>query len=125
MSSVRFERLGFLLLPVLLTIPAVACSDAPSHTLRIDFSQGAEALAGAQLFVDGELAGELRPDGSVNATEFRVSTGDHTLELRKEGYQVQAFELLGAEAGGTSDLQARSAAWFIDGEMRNALVLER
>jgi hypothetical protein len=128
MYSAFLGRLrAFLILALLLLLGSLAqaCSEADAHTLQIDFSASPDVLVGAELFVDGNPAGELRPAGSTNVSTFKVASGDHSLELRKEGHESQAFQLVGTEAGGTSLLTARAVTWFMDGQIKNAVILDR
>jgi hypothetical protein len=101
-----------------------ACSDAPSHTVEIDFSAAPEVMVGAQVLVDGRIVGRLQPDGSVNVAAFKVAAGDRTVELRKEGYESQVFEFTADSENGRTSLTATVATWLLDGEFKNALILK-
>lgn len=125
MSSALPGRPRAILILVLLGFLAQACSEADAFTLQIDFSASPDILVGAELFVDGNSVGELRPDGSTNVATFQLAAGDHSLEIRTEGHESQAFELVGAEPGGTSLLTARAVTWFVDGQLKNAVILDR
>jgi len=123
MASKLLRTLPSLLAIILILSVTHACSDAGSSTVQIDFSDDPEVLTGAQVFIDGEAAGELQPDGALSLSVFTVTAGDHTVELRKEGYEAQPFRVVGAAEGETLTLKAEAATWFTDGQLKNALTL--
>jgi hypothetical protein len=124
-----FDKLRRVLpvLPVLLLLLALGqgCSDANAHTVEIDVSKAPQVLAGAQVLIDGEVVGVLPAEGSATLASFGVRAGEHTVELRKEGYESQPFQLSDAPAGDTSSLKADMATWLLDGQIKNALILSR
>ena len=120
-----FPRVPLLLGLFITALLGQACGDAANHTIQIDFSEGSDVLAGAQVVIDGVVVGELQPGGAAASVSFKVTAGNHSLELRKEGYESQAFEIVGAAAEGTTSLTAKPATWFTDGQLKHALVLSR
>lgn len=104
-----------------------ACSDAPSlpHVLEIDFSAAPEVMVGAQVVIDGNVVGELQPEGSSSIAAFGVAEGSHMVELRKDGYEAQSLEVATEAGSGKISLKAAVATWLLDGEIKNALTLSR
>jgi len=124
MSSALRRRFSCILV-LCLSVPFWhGCSDAPgpSHSLEIDFSGAPDVMVGAEVLVDGSVVGQLRPEGSRNVATFKVMAGDRTVELRKEGYESEAFKFIALESE-TTVLEVTMAAWLVDGEIKNALIL--
>jgi serine/threonine protein kinase/cytochrome c-type biogenesis protein CcmH/NrfG len=49
-----------------------------------------DGMEGMQVFIDGESRGTLKPDGTLSITD--IQPGQHTVELRKEGYLTRRIE---------------------------------
>ena len=49
-----------------------------------------DGVEGVQVFIDGESRGTLKPDGTLSVTD--IQPGQHTVELRKEGYLTRRIE---------------------------------
>ncbi|MGA7695687.1 MAG: hypothetical protein WCA76_11705 [Candidatus Sulfotelmatobacter sp.] len=62
---------------------------------------------GTTVLVDQTLVGTIQPDGTLSVST--VNPGDHTVELRKEGFKLRQFKKQFA-AGGTITLAAADAA---------------
>ncbi|MGB8916691.1 MAG: hypothetical protein WCC89_07515 [Candidatus Sulfotelmatobacter sp.] len=62
---------------------------------------------GTTVLVDQTLVGTIQPDGTLSVST--VNPGDHTVELRKEGFKPRQFKKQFA-AGGTITLAAADAA---------------
>ncbi len=62
---------------------------------------------GTSVLVDQTLVGAIQPDGTLSVST--VNPGDHTVELRKEGFKPRQFKKH-FDAGGTISLAAADAA---------------
>ena len=105
-----------------LRVAIMAPAPGPSHSLEIDFSGAPDVMVGSEVLVDGSVVGQLRPEGSRNVATFKVMAGDRTVELRKEGYGSEAFKFIALESE-TTVLEVSMAAWLVDGEIKNSLIL--
>jgi len=118
------QRLGLLLAGIILLSMLRFCAGAPTHVVRVDFSIDPGIFTGAEVFIDGKAVGFLRPTGSRNLTGFRVEEGEHTLEIRREGYRSEATRFT-AGFGGPGALFADLESRNPDGEPFTTLVLRR
>ena len=60
-------------------------SGRAGYTIQIDYSWTGDFLDGAEVFIDGEVAGQLELYGtSIRATGFVVEEGTHTVRVVHE-----------------------------------------
>lgn len=70
---------------VILVVLWRACLGGPKYVVQIQFGLNPEALVGAEVVIDGKVAGVLERRGGTPLNGFRVEEGDHTAELRRPG----------------------------------------
>jgi hypothetical protein len=100
------------------------CTGEPGYLVQVDFSIDPELFSGAEVVIDGQPVGRLQPSGPRNLTAFRVEEGEHTVELRREGYSSEPTRFTAGFGGGgplIADLDSRR----VDGEYRVVMVLRR
>jgi hypothetical protein len=118
------QRLGVLVGAILLMLFWRFCGGAPGHLVQVDFSIDPELFFGAEVVIDGEVVGSLQPSGARNLTGFRVEEGEHTVEIRLDGYLTEPTRFVAGFGGAgrfTADLEPRA----LEGTPRNVLVLRR
>jgi hypothetical protein len=54
----------------------------PSYIVRIDYQWAADLVEGAEVLVDGESVGRLERLGRRTVNGFRVTKGEHEVDLR-------------------------------------------
>ena len=59
---------------------------APRTFVQIEFGMAPEELVGALVVIDGEERGRLERRGARTVNGFEVEEGDHTVEVRQEGF---------------------------------------
>jgi hypothetical protein len=57
-------------------------SGGPGYILQIDYSWTGDVLEGADVIIDGELAGALERRSGQYVTGFRVTAGEHRVSVR-------------------------------------------
>ena len=77
-----------------------------TFVIQIEFGIAPELLEGAQVVVDGEVVGTLTRMGSRTVSGFKVGDGEHSVELRLEGYRSASVSVNPASQGGAALLQA-------------------
>ena len=124
MSTTVRQRLGLTIAGIILIVAWRIFAGGPSQVIQVNFSMDPQFFAGVEVIIDGEVAGVLRPMGTRNVTGFEVSDGEHTIELRNEGYLSESTRFTAGFGGGgplMADIESRSEG----GEIQNILVLRR
>ena len=79
-------RAAIMLVGTGLVIAWVVMTGGTTHIIQIDFRWFGPFLEGAQVEIDGQVVGTLRPYGRNNwVTGFEVEAGEHTVRVLKEG----------------------------------------
>jgi hypothetical protein len=61
-------------------------SGGTTHLIQIDYRWGGAFLEGAQVEIDGSVAGTLQPYGRSNpVTGFEVPRGEHVVRVLRDG----------------------------------------
>jgi len=95
-----------------------------NHHVRIEFGIAPEILVGATVVIDGEVAGTITRPRAPTVNGFPVKPGEHTVELRLEGYGSQSITVDTRTEGGTARLMADfSEQRNPDGSSQSTLVL--
>ena len=83
-------------------------SGGTTHLITIDFRWGGTFLEGAQVEIDGELAGTLQRYGRSNyTTGFEVEAGEHVVRVLRDGCTATPRNVqLGGDAGRRATLMA-------------------
>ena len=56
----------------------------PGYIIQIDYTWGSTFLDGADVLIDGELAGNLEARNGARVNGFRVEKGDHVVVVQNE-----------------------------------------
>jgi hypothetical protein len=91
---------------VILVIMWRGCSAGPEYVVQIQFGIDPDALAGAEVVIDGVVAGVLERRDSRTVNGFRVEEGDHTVELRLPGCESEPARFTSGFGGGLATLVA-------------------
>jgi len=78
-------RAAWLVAVVLVILLWRGCMGGPQYVIQVRFDMDPEFLIGAEVVIDGQVAGTLQRVGSRTITGFRVEEGDHTVEVRLDG----------------------------------------
>ena len=78
-------RAAWLVAVIIVILLARACMGGPQYVIQVQFGMDPEFLIGAEVIIDGEVAGTLERMGGRTVTGFRVEEGEHTVEVRREG----------------------------------------
>ena len=74
--------------------------------LLIEVGIAPELLEGAEVVVDGGVVGALTRMGVRTLSGFKVGDGDHSVEVRLEGYASRSMTVNPASQGGSALLLA-------------------
>lgn len=104
---------------------ALARDDSDPYVILVEFGTAPELLEGAEVVIDGEVAGTLRRMGARTQTGFRVAEGRHEVFLRMEGYPSDTTRVTTGFGGGQVRLMADFVDRYVGGESRTYVVLSR
>lgn len=104
---------------------ALAREGRDPYVILVEFGTAPEILEGAEVVVDGEVAGTLRRMGARTQTGFRVAEGRHEVFLRMEGYPPDTARITTGFGAGRVRLMADFANRYVEGESRTYVVLTR
>ncbi|MDA0330324.1 MAG: PEGA domain-containing protein [Gemmatimonadetes bacterium] len=94
------------------------------HHIRIEFGIAPEILVGAAVVIDGEVAGSITRPRAPTVNGFPVEPGEHTVELRLEGYGAESITVDTRTEGGTARLMVDfSERRNADGSTQPTIVL--
>lgn len=80
----------------------LALTGGPSHVIQVQFGMAPEVLEGAEVLIDGRVAGAIERRGARTVNGFRVEPGEHTVEVRRDGYGSLPATVDTRPAGGTA-----------------------
>jgi hypothetical protein len=76
----------------------------PGNIIQIEFGVAPEVLVGAQVLIDGDVAGTLERRDARTLNGFEVEPGAHTVEIRVEGIASEPFTADPSSNGGSTRL---------------------
>jgi hypothetical protein len=82
-------RVALLAVAAVLAVMWFGFGGGESAVILIDFSISPRDFEGAEVFIDGEVAGKLERMGSRQQTGFRVEDGEHVVTLRHPEYRTR------------------------------------
>lgn len=95
------------------------------YVILVEFGMAPEILEGAEVVIDGEVAGTLRRMGARTQTGFRVPEGSHEVFLRLDSYPPDTTRITTGFGGGQVRLIADFSDRYVGGETRTHVILTR
>jgi hypothetical protein len=90
----------------LLVILWRSCLGGPEYVVQVRFDMDPEFLAGAEVVIDGMMAGYLERRGPNAVNGFKVREGEHTLVIRKAGCESESASFTSGFGGARAVLMA-------------------
>ena len=94
-------RAAWLLAVILVIILWRGCLGGPRYVIQVQFGMDPEFLTGAEVVIDGTVAGTLGRIGSRTVNGFEVEEGEHTVEVRREGCEADPVRITSGFGGTT------------------------